>query len=142
VTTTDTTTANIELARRIQKEVFEGGDPSALDELISPEFTDHAAPDPSVRGPESMRRTVAFLHSGLDDLRYEFQDVIAAGDRVVFRVACSATHARTFLGHPATGRRFTVEQIHILRVAGGQIAEHWACRDDVSMMRQLGIIGP
>jgi predicted ester cyclase len=29
--------------------------------------------------------------------------------------------------------------VHIYRVADGQIREHWAVRDDLSMLRQLGV---
>lgn len=30
--------------------------------------------------------------------------------------------------------------MHIIRVANGQIAEHWGVRDDAGMMRQLGLV--
>jgi steroid delta-isomerase-like uncharacterized protein len=133
-------TANTELARRAHKELFEAGDLSVADELFSPDFVDHAAPQPGGTGPEAIKQVVRFLHAGLDDLHYEIHDLFASGDRVTMRTTLSATHNRPFLGHPPTGVRFSAEQIHIVRIADGRIAEHWACRDDASMMRQLGMI--
>ena len=40
----------------------------------------------------------------------------------------------------ATGKSFTTTHIHIFRVAGDRIVEHWAERDDLGMMRQLGAL--
>jgi len=38
------------------------------------------------------------------------------------------------------GKRFSVEHIHIYRLAEGKIAEHWVVRDDLGMMQQIGAI--
>lgn len=38
------------------------------------------------------------------------------------------------------GKRFSVEHIHIYRLAEGKIAEHWVVRDDLGMMQQVGAI--
>ena len=40
------------------------------------------------------------------------------------------------LSQPA-GQSFTVMQMHWFRVQSGQIVEHWAVRDDLSLARQL-----
>ncbi|HNA99525.1 MAG TPA: ester cyclase [Marmoricola sp.] len=50
-----------------------------------------------------------------------------------------ATRAASWAA-PPTGRRFEAKQMHIIRVANGQIAEHWGVRDDAGMMRQLGLV--
>ena len=41
---------------------------------------------------------------------------------------------------PGDGRSYTVTHVHIYRVADGKIREHWAVRDDLSMLRQLGAL--
>jgi predicted ester cyclase len=41
-----------------------------------------------------------------------------------------------------TGREVTWRYIHIFRIADGQLAEHWATRDDVDLLRQLGAWPP
>ena len=81
-----------------------------------------------------------WLHGAFDDMDYEVEDVFGEGDRVVLRVTLHATHAREFMGRPATGRRFSMSQTHIFRVEDGKVAEHWANRDDAGMMRQLGFV--
>jgi predicted ester cyclase len=42
------------------------------------------------------------------------------------------------LTFPASGQSYTVTHVHIYRVAAGLIREHWAVRDDLGMLRQLG----
>jgi predicted ester cyclase len=40
---------------------------------------------------------------------------------------------------PPTGRRVSTQHIHIYRVEDEMVAEHWACRDDIGGLRQLGL---
>lgn len=97
------------------------------------------APPGAPAGRAGLKATIAWIHSGLDDITYVVQDAFASGDKVTVRCTMSGTHARPWLGSPATDRSFTVDQIHVYRVEGDRIAEHWACRDDLGMVRQLGI---
>ena len=39
-----------------------------------------------------------------------------------------------------SGQTYTVTHVHIYRVVDGKIREHWAVRDDLSMLQQLGAI--
>jgi hypothetical protein len=43
---------------------------------------------------------------------------------------------------PPTGRTFATTQSHWLRIADGQVVEHWANRDDMGTAVQLGWIPP
>lgn len=44
------------------------------------------------------------------------------------------------MGIPATGNQVTMQTIHIFRFEDGRLAEHWVARDDLGMMRQLGVV--
>jgi len=41
---------------------------------------------------------------------------------------------------PPTGKRFSARQSHWFRVEEGKLVEHWATREDLPTMLQLGII--
>jgi predicted ester cyclase len=66
-------------------------------------------------------------------------EIVAERDLVVGRITVSGTHQGDYMGMPATGRSFSVEHIHMARVADRKVAEHWACRDDLGQLVQLGL---
>jgi steroid delta-isomerase-like uncharacterized protein len=142
------TAAHVDLCVRAQTELFGAGRLELAGELIAPGCVDHglqtgppaAGRDPG-RGPEAIRSVVRWLRGAFPDLAYDVEDVFGDSDRVALRCTTRGTHTGEFLGHAPTGRSFSVQQIHIFRIEDGRIAEHWACRDDVAMLRQLGLTG-
>ncbi len=129
-------TANIDLARRLLAAVA-AGDDSELELLVDRSYRDHAPAGIAV-GPDGVRASLRWLCRTFADRDIEVEDIIAAEDRVVARVRFSGTHAGELDGIAATGRRVDTEHVHIWRVAGGRLAEHWMVRDDLTALRQLG----
>jgi steroid delta-isomerase-like uncharacterized protein len=138
-----TTTENKDTIRR-QFEALNRHDLDGAVACVTADAADHAAL-PEAQGAEGLRRIFAKLLVAFPDQQWELQDMLAEGDRVVARV----THRGTNTGPlnflqvplPATGRRFETEHIHIFRLAAGKVVEHWAGRDDIGMLRQLGLFG-
>jgi predicted ester cyclase len=138
-----------ELVRRQFDDVFTGGRLDACDEIFAREYVEHAlAPfqreEPGrVDGPEHMRGVVRWLRAQFPDIEMVIEEVVAEGDMVVALVRSEGTNTGMLNGVlPPTGRRFSARQSHWYRVAGGRLAEHWATRDDLTAMLQLGVIGP
>ncbi len=131
-------TANKELVTRLHTDVLDTGDLAPIDELVHTDYFNHEAAPGTPGGRDGFRHTVAFLRSGFSDLRFVIEDMVAEGDRVVVRCLFEGTHDGMFLGIPPTGRRVSTQHIHIYRVEGDMVAEHWACRDDIAGFRQLG----
>lgn len=120
----------------------QAGDPAAFD-LIAEDFVQHAA---GPQGRAGMRQTAATLAHDLGPGRLEVHHVVAAGDLVVVHLTAYGRHQNSTMpllaGIPVTGRDVAWTFIHIFRVAGGAIAEHWACRDDLGLLGQLGAWPP
>ena len=132
----------VEICERAQHEMFARGDLESVDTWTTEDVVSHTSPPGTQDGRAGIRSVIGWIHSGLDDVSYDVDDAFSAGDRVTLRCTMRGTHARPWLGHEPTGRSFSAQQIHIFRIADGRIAEHWACRDDVGMMRQLGFLAP
>jgi len=67
--------------------------------------------------------------------------VLTADEEYVSLVAeFSGTHTGPFLGHPPTGRSFSVHMIEVLRFADGRIVEVWGGIDTLEVLRQLGLV--
>jgi predicted ester cyclase len=131
----------VQICVEAQQAMFARGDVDAVERYTTDDVVSHTTPDGTPGGRDGIKGVIRWIHSGLEDVTYEVQDAFASGDRVMVRTEMSGTHARPWMGREPTGRRFTSDQIHVFRMRDGLIAEHWACRDDVSMMRQLGMLG-
>ena len=44
------------------------------------------------------------------------------------------------MGIPPTGRQVAYDYVHIVRFENGRVVEHWGVRDDMTLMRQLGVL--
>ncbi len=131
-------TADVALAslRALQPD----GDLDAAEALVAPDFFNHDAMPGTPAGRDGYRAVAAVLRAGFPDLRFEVEDVIAAGDRVAVRTWFTGTHHGPFMGMPPTGRRVRMQQVHVFRVEGGRIAELWAVHDQLGALRQLGAL--
>ena len=131
------------LVRELLEQVYEKGNLTLADTLVHPSFVDH---EPAHRdqpvGPASVKQTAKRLLEAFADLRFDVEAEIAEGDTVVQRLTMSGRHAGALAGHAPTGRRFAVRHIYIWRISGGQVVEHWGSRDDLGLLRQLGLLRP
>ena len=133
--------ANKALVRRLYEEVFNKRNLAVADELLTETSLNHADPHGAGRvGPESLKGVVQMLTAGFPDFHMTLEDLVAEGDKVVVRITASGTHQGAFMGIPPTGKRFTQQQIHLVRVVDGKVTENWNVRDDLGMMQQLGVI--
>jgi steroid delta-isomerase-like uncharacterized protein len=130
------------IARRMIEEVFERGDDEAIDELIADDFTPHDWAKAGT-GKSAVRDAVTRASAGLTDAHITVNDVIGEDDKVAVRVTSTATQTGEFMGLKPTGKTYTIEEIHILRIQDGKVVEHWHQGDWLGMLRQLGAMpGP
>jgi predicted ester cyclase len=138
-----------DLVHRLFDEVFNQRDFAGLADIVAEDYVEHAispfgadAPG-AVRGPEHMRGVVDWLVGQYPDLEMRVDAVVGEGDTIAARVSSTGTNLGPINGViPPTGRAFSGEQSHWYRVEGGKLAEHWATRDDLRTMIQLGLIAP
>ena len=103
---------------------------------------EHVAPG-SVDGPGHLRRAAEWLLAQFPDLRMTVVGLVCEGDMVAVRVRSEGTNLGPINGIvPPTGKRFSAEQSHWFRIRDGRFAEHWATRDDLTAMLQLGVLQP
>ena len=128
--------------RRVIEECFNQGNLAVAEELIAPNMVDHTPPPGIPQGIEGFKQIVTMIRTAFPDVHFQMEDVIAEGDKVVGRITFQGTHQGDFMGLPATGKRVSVNEIHILRIANGKAVEHWGVEDSLGMMQQLGMVQP
>jgi steroid delta-isomerase-like uncharacterized protein len=110
------------------------------EDLVAPDFLDHAPLPGQAPGLEGAKRKWAMYLNAVPDLRVTIEDLVAEGDRVAVRRSYEGTHQGELLGIPATGRQLRVGGISIFRLAEGKVTEHWEQLDRLALMQQLGVI--
>jgi serine phosphatase RsbU (regulator of sigma subunit)/predicted ester cyclase len=117
---------NMALARRFM-EAKVTGDLKAMDEMMAPDYVNHTKLVPGQQpGPEGEKRAIAQFSAAFSKSSVQFEDQLAAEDKVVSRCILHRTHDRgKFMGVAPTGREMTLMVIVIHRISGGKVAEEW-----------------
>jgi predicted ester cyclase len=133
---------NKAVVRRFIHEGVIGGDLAVIDELCSPDCVNHSAAPDARHGTAGLKKVVGFSRAAMSDQRWTHEMLVAEADLVVVHGIREATwQADAFRGVPTPkGKSVAVELVHIFRVRDGKIIEHWAVRDDLGLMKQLGVI--
>ena len=124
---------------RYVEEVWNRHDLDAIDDIVWPEYINHAATTDEYR-TGGARRIWEWLLSVFPDHRFEVEDAATDGQTVALRGTMSATHEGELMGIEPTGKRVRAQQSHWFRVVDGKVAEHWAVRDDLGTLQQLGVL--
>ena len=120
-------------------------DPAAVADLLSDDFVRHNVAFPQQDQPsgaiDDVARVAAWL-AMFPDLQIAIEQLIAEGDLITAYLVWRGTQDGPIpqWDAPATGRRMEREAINIWRVACGRLAEAWVVADNLTMLRQLGII--
>jgi predicted ester cyclase len=116
------------LVRLLVDEVMNHGRLDLLDNVYTPAMATRA------------RAWIEPFLASFDDVEMRIIELVAAGDRVVGRFACSGTHVGPWQGHAPTHRRFVnVAEVYFFRIRDERIAAAWGVEDTWERMRQLGL---
>ena len=125
---------------RFIEEYQTGADEQALVECIHPDVVDHSRPPGIAPGREGVKQQFDGFRAAFSGFEAEILDLIADGDKVVTRKVFRGRHDGDFQGIAATGRDVEIHVIDIVRIADGQVVEHWNCVDRLGLLAQLGAV--
>jgi len=133
---------NAATCREFVQRVFNEGDISFAEKMLSDDFVDHSPP-PGMSGDKTAAiQTFRAMQQQFPDGRSEILDVVASGDKVAVRARMTGTDTNGFIpGMPATGKPFSVETIDVMTFdENGQNTEHYGIFDVPAAMMQLGLM--
>ena len=125
-------------------EKFNRGDTAAAADDWSDDLTNHG----EKVGRSGIKMVLDDIIRTFPDAKLEIQSIVVDGDMAVVRTLFTGTHRGVgrlpvnggmLIGVEPTGKSFAVNHIHSFRLRDRKIIAHWATRDDVEMMRQLGL---
>jgi predicted ester cyclase len=136
--------ANLASIKR-QRDLLNGGDIDGALALFDENTRNHGRPV----GRAGVAMVLHDIYATFPDARMEPEHMVAVGDDVIVRCIFSGTHkgigrlpvnGGLLVGVQPTGKHFAVQHIHWYTFANGLIVDHRACRDDIGMMVQLGLL--
>jgi steroid delta-isomerase-like uncharacterized protein len=124
------TEQNKTIVRRYVDEVSNRRKLTAIDELIATDYLHHSDSGVSfeLRGPTFVKREVAAVNDAFADSHWTIEDLIAEGDRVVYRWTAKGVHQGEFMGIAPTDKTVILTGITIMRLEQGKIAERWVAQ--------------
>ena len=115
-------------------------DMDTMESLIADDFVDNDAMPGMAPGRQGMIDMMGMFVGAFPDLNVVVEHWVAEGDLVVGVMTTKGTQTGEFMGMPASGKKFSVREMHMVRVANGKMTEHWGLSNEMSMMQQLGLM--
>ena len=121
-------------------EAVNQGDLEASLEFTAPDATLNGQPF----GREGDRQRSEMLATAFPVLRYDIEDLVTEGDKLVARWRMSGTHQGDLAGPtmtiPATGKHIDVWGMSLYRIEEGMAKEIWERFDMMEFLGQLGVV--
>ena len=122
---------NSELMRRMV-EVFNTGDTSVVELVVSPNYVDHQGiGGAEVFGADGFATVVTLARQAHPQLRVEIQELNTEGDKVTVRLVWSEPRAE-ISPIPTRVQETQRQTIEVVRFANGLAVEHWGERPGFS----------
>jgi steroid delta-isomerase-like uncharacterized protein len=101
---------------------------------------DHQLPPEMPNGKEGAAAFFTMMFDSAPDLKFEILDTLISDNKVAIRSRVTGTQTGPFLGMPATGKPFDVEDMDIFEVNDDlKIAQLWGIFDLAKMKQQVGL---
>lgn len=124
-----------------EQELWSKGELASASQIYAPGFVCHFIDGIEWRGVSGIKAAVASHRTSFPDWHEHVEDIIAERDRVVIRIHSTGTQTGIFNGIAPTGKKVSIEEIHVFRLEHGKILEQWGMPDVHGLLEQLGISG-
>jgi len=122
-------------------ELVSAGDLDGFFDYLADDFVEHETGPGLESTKAGTKQLFAMMKAAFPDLRFDAEDILESGDKVVARARVTGTNKGEFMGIPASGKSIDIQAIDILRFgADGLAHEHWGVMDIMSMMQQIGAV--
>lgn len=131
---------NKQLIRRLFEERVNQGDDEVIEAIVSPQYRLSGDESEQAEGVAGFKALAAAFRTAFPDGCFDFDHVIAEGDKVVTWGTFTGTHLGPMGDLPPTGKSVRVKAVDLYRLEDGRLVESWSHFDQAGMMRQLGVV--
>lgn len=122
--------------------MFGSGDVTGIEECISENMVEHAAPPPGITttGLQGLKDIIAWQKGAFPDTKMTILSSSVEGNMAYVHYNQKATNSGPMGPNmPATGKSIDINGVDIVRFENGKAVEHWGYWDETRMMQQLGL---
>ncbi len=131
---------NKDLVLRMIRAVQEGGNLDKLDDFFAPTFVDHSTFSGFTPDRQGVRNIFQHFQDALSGLKVEVLSQVSEGSRVMTHKILYGMNNSPLFGIPASNKMIRINVMDMLQVQNGMITDHWNVVDQVSLMKQLGVL--
>jgi len=121
-------------------EFWNTGDDALLKQAITSDFTDRTLPPGRPQGPQGPASASRQFRLAVPDLGVEVKKMIVAGDYVTVHMVFTGHFTGTFGQAQGKGQAIDFIATDLLKVTNGRITDNWHIEDNLTLMKQLGVI--
>lgn len=129
------------LAARRYGSFWNSGDEALARAALAPGFTDYTLPPGRAQGIEGPLAASRLVRAAVPDMGCDIEQMIVSGDRVVVHLRFRGHFTGRFNQVQGKGQAVDFIATDIYRIADGRIAANWHIEDNLTFLRQLGVIG-
>jgi predicted ester cyclase len=133
---------NIGLVRRFVEEVWNKGNMTVCDELLSPKLRTSDPLMGTLDGIEAAKQHIRFFRTAFPDFNVVIDDIGAIGDKVYVRWTATGTQKGALLGIVPTNEKGIVGGMTLNRLENGKFIEAYYTWDVYKMIETLGLLPP
>ena len=137
--------AAVVLAARRYAAFWQSGDPALARLALADDFTDRTLPAGRPQGLAGPLQASQVFHAAVPDLQVSIEDMLVAGDRVSLRLHFTGHFTGVFPTPQGElqgqGQAIDFHAFDLYRVnAQGRISDNWHLEDNLTLLRQLGVL--
>ncbi|NYE62264.1 putative ester cyclase [Duganella sp. 1224] len=127
-------------AARTYAAFWNTGDPALARQALSPDFIDRTLPAGREQGVNGPLQASQGFRAAVPDLKAEATHIVPHGDLVSVRLHFTGHFTGTFGEVRGKGQAIDFQAFDLYHVVNGRIAENWHLEDNLTLLRQMGIM--
>ena len=129
---------NVDFYTKVWDQVINEGKVNVLDTAYAESIVLHTVPE--IKGIKDSKAYYAGFVTGFSNRKFTVKRMFANGEDLVKHWQFTGTHTGVFMGIPATGRTVNIEGSTIAKIVDGKIVEEQDFMDNMSYLKQLGLL--
>ena len=139
--TDDVTTKNMEVAKSFYS-MFNNSDWAGVEKIMAPDIADHS-PMNATGSPvnrDTLMKYIKLNKESFPDMKFEVLSMAGNNDLVFIQYRFTGTNTGPMMGMPATNKKVEYTGVDLIKVKDGIAIEHWDYGDNISFMKQMGML--